>query len=211
MYKYNFKLHFRHFRITRVRSTIYLSHSLSLFCYCLSLTQCHIKCEKRFGSVYIHEIYYLSGDSCRCFFCCFSFLIGSMQCKSRIYIINHINLIALQSIAVLNMQLSPIVLGSFMSLLACLPACLLQKSIKSFDSAACKVWEQSVSFTFLIFSFILFFCLLWFKAASQLTHWTTASAATSASTSTSTSTSAASSTSRPRFALYALIHFGTFG
>lgn len=113
--------------------------------------------KKVWQRVYIHEIYYLSGDSCRCFFCCFSFLIGSMQCKSRIYIINHINLIALQSIAVLNMQLSPIVLGSFMSLLACLPACLLQKSIKSFDSAACKVWEQSVSFTFLIFSFIFFF------------------------------------------------------
>lgn len=137
MYKYNFKLHFRHFRITRVSSTIYLFRSPSLFCYCLSLTQCHIKCEKRFGSVYIHEIYYLSGDSCRSFFCCFSFLIGSMQCKSRIYIINHINLIALQSIAVLNMQLSPIVLGPHSCLR--MPACLLQKSIKSFDSAACKV------------------------------------------------------------------------
>lgn len=118
----------------------------------------------------------------------FLLLIGSRRnANLAIYIINHINLIALLPIAVLNMQLSPcrsllllflLLLLSFMSHLTfaalhfglyslSLSAHTAYKEYKSFGSAE----ERNLYFLDFIF-FCLFFvrCVLWFKAAAaQLT------------------------------------------
>lgn len=119
----------------------------------------------------------------------FLLLIGSRRnANLAIYIINHINLIALLPIAVLNMQLSPcrsllllflLLLLSFMSHLTfaalhfglySLSLSLRTQHIKSIKASALL---KSVIFTFLtLFFFCLFFvrCVLWFKAAAaQLT------------------------------------------
>lgn len=111
----------------------------------------------------------------------FMLLIGSRRnANLAIYIINHINLIALLPIAVLNMQLSPcrsllllflLLLLSFMSHLtfAALhlgftPSLSLRtQNIKSIKASALL---KSVISTFLtLFFFCLFFvrCVLWFK------------------------------------------------
>lgn len=159
MYKYNFKVHFRHFG-----SYEYYSSILCMFFLFRSMSGAKIKVWQNMNKKTCETCIYLSH---------FLLLIGSRRnANLAIYIINHINLIALLPIAVLNMQLSPcrsllllflLLLLSFMSHLTfaavhfglyslSLSAHTAYKEYKSFGSAE----ERNLYFLDFIF-FLSFF------------------------------------------------------
>lgn len=188
MYKYNFKVHFRHFG-----SYKYYSSILYVFFLFRSMSDAKIKVWQNMNKKTRETCIYLSR---------FLLLIGSRRnANLAIYIINHINLIALLPIAVLNMQLSPcrslllflLLLLSFMSHLTfaalhfglyslSLSAHTAYKEYKSFGSAE----ERNLYFLdFIFFVFFSFVACSGLRQQRLSLHLASASAATVTATSAS--------------------------